>query len=109
MTSMVDNDSPNFNEAVANGYLVMDGDEVGLIKWWHGTGALLDYSNPAAVQWWHAQQDNVINLGLDGWKVDGTDPFIMELLDPRWMNGSASYRQYADAYYGDCFDYIRYH
>lgn len=28
-----------------------------LLKWWHGQGGLLDYSNAAAVDWWHKQID----------------------------------------------------
>ena len=24
------------------------------LKWWHGKGGLLDYTNPAAVAWWHS-------------------------------------------------------
>jgi alpha-glucosidase (family GH31 glycosyl hydrolase) len=31
-----------------------------VIKWWHGDGSLLDYSNPAAVDWWHEQLDKVV-------------------------------------------------
>ena len=45
---------------------------------WHGNGQLLDYTNPAAVEWWHTQMDNVLDLGIDGFKTDGTGPFIME-------------------------------
>lgn len=51
-TSMVDTDSPNFAEAKAKGYLVSGGKTV---KWWHGHGAFLDYTYPAAVAWWNAQ------------------------------------------------------
>ena len=44
----------------------------------HGNGQLLDYTNPDAVAWWHAQMDHMLELGVDGWKTDGTGPFIME-------------------------------
>jgi alpha-glucosidase (family GH31 glycosyl hydrolase) len=37
-----------------------------------------DYTNPAAMEWWHAQMDKVIDIGLDGWKCDGTDPILFE-------------------------------
>ena len=30
-----------------------------LLKWWHGDGGMLDYSNPEAVSWWHTQMDKV--------------------------------------------------
>ncbi len=56
-----------------------------MIHWWHGPGVLLDYTNPQAVQWWHKQMAPILALGLDGWKVDGTDPYIMELIEPRYV------------------------
>ena len=60
--------------------LAGEGVLVSTLKWcngfpcarWHGEGGLLDYTNPEAVQWWHSQMDNVLSLGIDGWKVDGT-------------------------------------
>ena len=30
-----------------------------MVKWWHGTGGFLDYTNPDAVSWWHSQMDKV--------------------------------------------------
>ena len=44
--------------------------------------------------------DKALDLGIDGWKNDGTDPFIMEYLFPKSHAGPITYRQYADAYYG---------
>jgi len=46
------------------------------ISWWHGSGGLLDYSNPAAVEWWHSKMRAVLQLpitgdGVDGFKVSG--------------------------------------
>ncbi len=69
---------------------------------------MIDYFNPSALAYWHSLLDPILDLGIDGWKVDGTDPYIMELLTPRIYNGSQiTYREYADAYYGDFFDYTR--
>jgi len=46
--------------------------------------------------------------GMDGWKCDGTDPYIMEVPDAQWYAGTnVSHRTYADAYYGDFFDYTQ--
>lgn len=108
-TSMIDTDSPNFQTAESNGYLILNGlNETGLMKWWHGVGGLLDYTNPAALSWWQSQMDQALSLGIDGWKNDGTDPFIMELIDPRTSAGQPiTYREYADSYYGSFFDYSR--
>ncbi|XP_062507838.1 alpha-glucosidase 2-like [Corticium candelabrum] len=107
-TSMVDVDSPNYNEGLSNGFYVRDLiGKPGTIKWWHGHGSLVDYSNPKAVEWWHKQMDLVLNLGIDGWKCDGTDPYILELPYSHGYGGFLTHRDYANAYYGDFFNYTR--
>ncbi len=52
-TSMVDTDDPDYQEAIDNQYLVRWGKtgEVRPLKWWHGEGGLLDYTNPNVVAW----------------------------------------------------------
>lgn len=103
---------------------------------WHGSGGLLDYSNPEAVQWWHQQMDLVLNAGVgnrapyihnisfqvstystittiytDGFKCDGTDPYILEYSKAGgaygYDNQLVTYRDYADAYYRDFLLYTR--
>lgn len=108
ITSMVDTDSPNFQEGYDAGYYINDAfGKPGKLNWWHGTGCLIDYTNPKAVDWWHAQMDNMLNVGIDGWKCDGTDPYILELVEPHASTGPITYREYADLYYGDFFNYTR--
>lgn len=88
-TSMIDIDSDNYQYAYEHLYLLNDGkssyewwymqtnSSIGeLIKWWHGKGALFDYTNPNGLKWWHDQLQQVLDQGVDGWKTDGTDPFI---------------------------------
>ena len=78
-----------------------------LFSWWHGKGGLVDYSNEDAKNWWHGQMDNVLSLGIDGWKCDGTDPYILELVIPLGKQGLVTRREYSDAYYADFFEYTR--
>jgi alpha-glucosidase (family GH31 glycosyl hydrolase) len=78
-----------------------------VFSWWHGKGGLLDYTNPDALDWWHSQMDKALMYGIDGWKCDGTDPYILELLVPRGKGGIVTRKQYSDAYYGDFFNYTR--
>ena len=76
ITSTINNDSTNYLEAKQKGYMLNNGE---LIKWWRGHAGLLDYSYPAAVDWWHNQMDYLLDIGIDGWKCDGTDPYVYEL------------------------------
>jgi len=103
-TSMVDTDSPNYKEGLEKGYYLNKG---ATIKWWHGHGSFIDYTNPIAIDWWHKQMDLVLDIGLDGWKTDGTDPFVFELFGAYGEGGSITERQYANAYYRDFFYYTR--
>ena len=113
MTSMVDTDSPNYADALARGFFVRDaaGAQAGNISWWHGSGGLLDYTQEAARSWWEGQMDAVLRLpngqAVDGFKADGTDPYVIELLAPRSLTGPLTYAEYADWYYGHTFNYTR--
>ena len=120
-TSMINTDNPDFEMVVEQQFAVRNQwGEARPIKWWKGSGVLLDYTNPAAAQWWHGRMDTVLAAlpdgdGVDGFKCDSTDPLIMEYM---LAGGSAlgfndvpyeSYPQYADLYYGDFFNYTRAH
>ncbi len=45
-----------------------------IIKWWNGYSALLDFTNPAAVEWFNSQLDRLVkDYGVDGFKLDAGD------------------------------------
>jgi alpha-glucosidase (family GH31 glycosyl hydrolase) len=49
--------------------------EPALINWWNGYSAVLDFTNPAAVDWYSSQLDYLVNTyGIDGYKLDAGDP-----------------------------------
>ena len=109
---MVNTENPDYDMCVANKWLVRDSKGfVRPLKWWHGSGGLLDYSNPDALAWWHNQMDLVLDAGVDGFKTDGTDPYIVEYE----LTGGAlgyndqrlTYRDYANYYYRDFLFYTR--
>lgn len=100
ITSTINEESTNFAYGLKNGYYLNKGK---LVSWWRGKGALLDYSNPNAVDWWHEQMDYLLDIGVDGWKCDGTDPYIFELIYAEGYKGHVTYREYADSYYRDFF------
>ncbi|HRY63231.1 MAG TPA: glycoside hydrolase family 31 protein, partial [Patescibacteria group bacterium] len=73
---------------------------------WRGNSSAIDYFNPDAVSWWHKEMDKAINLGIDGWKVDGTD--YRAHLDPiQTRAGDKSNKEYNNAMYRDFRDYIK--
>ncbi|MBI2889433.1 MAG: hypothetical protein HYY13_01485 [Nitrospirae bacterium] len=106
----INTDSPNFAEADRNGYFLTRGPGEGtlVVEWWKGPGGLVDFFNPAAVEWWHSQLDNVLNLGIDGWKADGTD---YSLAFGKFFSPAAGRYierpEYSHAYYRDLYEHTR--
>ena len=39
----------------------------------------MDLFNPKAREWFMGLLDPMLEMGVDGWKCDGTDPLILEL------------------------------
>ncbi len=101
-TSIINQESETFAEAKAKGYFVKGRTD---LKWWGGVGGLLDYSKPDALDWWHKQMDRILDLGIDGWKVDATDPIILEMYNV--FDAPSKWAQYKRAEYGDFFHYTR--
>ena len=98
-------ESQDFYElARSRGYLAGRGYQV---KWWKGKGGFIDYSNPEAMKWWHGLQNQVLDWGADGWKLDGCDTFFSgkfgKLIVPfnRTHSGWMTTRQYMDHYARD--------
>jgi hypothetical protein len=117
MTCMVNSHSkdtriPNslrfFGQARAKGFLAGNGYQW---RWWKGKGGFIDYSNPDAMQWWHGLQKEVLDWGVDGWKLDGCDTFfsgkICGIPVPfnRTHSGWMTTRQYMDHYARDEYQY----
>lgn len=89
--------SPNWAEGRRNGYFVNDG---ALYTWWKGQGAGVDFFNPAAVKWWRAQQDALLALGINGWKLDFGEDYITD--QPlETFAGTKTLQEYSEAYYRD--------
>ena len=64
----------NFAEAERNGYFLHRPDgSTYIADWWKGTGALIDFTNPAAKKWWQAQVGKAIAMGADGFKDDDAE------------------------------------
>jgi len=99
-----------FSLAKQNGYLVGYGYQV---NWWKGTGGFIDYSNPQAINWWRGLQQPIFDLGLDGWKLDGTATFFSnKFFDvpvpyQKTFEGWKTTRSYMDLYYREEYEHGR--
>lgn len=72
--------------------------------WWKGTGSGVDFFNPNAMDWWHAMQDDLLDMGVAGWKLDFGDSYIEDEVI-RTAAGEVSHQAYSEAYYRDFWEY----
>ncbi|MBI5526197.1 MAG: hypothetical protein HY897_07665 [Deltaproteobacteria bacterium] len=104
-TSVIDTGSPLYETAKSNGYLVSGGKTV---EWWKkDPAALIDYTNPEAVTWWHGLMDTVLDQGIDGWKLDASDFLILKMGVAMGKGGVISREDYSKYYFEDFLGYTR--
>jgi alpha-glucosidase (family GH31 glycosyl hydrolase) len=72
--------APNYAPGAAAGHFVKrpDSDEPWVGRWWMGTGSLVDFTSPAAEEWWREQVKRVLRQGVEGIKVDDGDGFYLQ-------------------------------
>lgn len=90
-------------------FMKRNADEEGpaVIDWWKGDGSLIDYWNPDAMDWWHGLMDNVLDMGIDGWKCDGLDYSSVFAPYSPAAGRKVERLEYSHAYYRDMHDYTR--
>ena len=95
--------SPNFEKGLECKLYVDNGETYG---WWKGKGAFVDFFNPQARTWWHTQQDQVLDAGIDGWKLDFGESYLNS--DPvQTFEGPKPHQEYSEKYYEDFLAYGR--
>jgi alpha-D-xyloside xylohydrolase len=100
--------SGNFAEGARRGFFVKQPDGAPMIAtWWKGRGALVDFTNPAAVSWWHEQIDQARRWGFRALKCDdGEGNFVQDAV---FFDGTAATEmknRYATLYLKAAQDYI---
>ncbi len=62
----------NYEEGARAGHYVgaADGSGPHVARWWMGTGSPIDFTSPAAEEWWREQARSVLRLGVEGIKAD---------------------------------------
>ena len=96
---------PLYQEALDSNYFIDNG---ATTYFWHGEKQLasrIDFFNPAAVQFWDSLMGRVLDMGVDGWKVDESDYFIPNQVHTK--DSIKTKREYSDAYYSKIYNYTQ--
>ncbi len=108
MEGIEDGPCPIFAEARDKGYLVRTpGGEPMIAEWWKGRGALIDFTNPDAVRWWHDQIDRTKPWGVRAFKCDdGEGNFVQDAVFFDGSPAAEMKNRYAALYLKAVQDYI---
>lgn len=100
--------SRNYAEAVKLGYLVKQPDgKPMIVDWWKGRGGLVDFTNPAAVGWWHEQIDQSRKWGLHALKCDdGEGNFVQDAVFHDGTSATEMKNRYAALYLKSAQEYL---
>jgi alpha-glucosidase (family GH31 glycosyl hydrolase) len=100
VTGFINNNSPDYELVKNEGFGVAGGLD---FFWWRGTGIHIDFTNPRALDWWHSRMDPLMDIGVDGWKVDRSVDYVSDPVET--SIGILPLQEYKDIFYADFFDY----
>lgn len=93
--------SVEYLKAERNNWFVNEGETY---FWWKGTGAGIDFFDEEAMAFWHGLQDDLLEAGLAGWKLDFGESYI-ETDTVITDKGVISHQAYSEEYYRDFWAY----
>ncbi len=99
-------DSVKFRDALAKDILIKDpnGDPY-IVHWWNGFSAVLDMSDPKAVEWLSSQLDELMALGVDGFKFDAGDSFFYEAPNKTYADTTPNEQSECWAKFGERYSF----
>jgi len=79
--------APNYAPGAAAGHYVKTSEgEPFVARWWMGTGSPVDFTSPAADDWWREQARRVLEMGVEGIKADDGEGYYFPA-DVRFADG----------------------
>jgi alpha-D-xyloside xylohydrolase len=79
--------APNYEPAARAGHFVKTADgEPFVARWWMGTGSPIDFTSPAADEWWRELAKRALRLGVEGIKADDGEGYYFPP-DVRFADG----------------------
>jgi alpha-D-xyloside xylohydrolase len=92
---MYADNSAQFNYAKNNNFLISVLGFVYEIPWWHGDGAMVNFLNPDAYDWYKNLARNVMAMGAQGFKMDGGEYVGADTLG-LWTTGAIDLGGFGD-------------
>jgi alpha-glucosidase (family GH31 glycosyl hydrolase) len=93
---------PEYQEALAKGYLAHAD-----TKWWFGAGGMIDFSLPAAADWWNARMRPLYEQGVAFFKNDDGEYLPASGRSALGMNGREYHNLYGFFYGRAIYDGMR--
>jgi len=66
-----------YDYIIQKGWAVNEGKEY---SWWKGNGVHIDFTKKEACDWFGTQMAKIMNMGIDGWKVDEAEQYLEDPL-----------------------------
>lgn len=111
ITGIINTDEDSLFKYAQSKHYFLEGDsskaDTTLVKWWKGKGKLIDFYNPDAVTWWRGLTSRALDLGIDGWKCDGTDYYTVSTPYSPYLDTVVNRLDYSHKYYNYFFNETR--